>query len=68
VQVRLSGYQSDSHRQRSVRFFYCMLIAQAGVTIASLALAKARNNMLWVVAAIAGISALALSGYVYLVP
>ena len=68
VQVRESGYVSDRHRERSKQFFYSMLVAQAGVTIASLALAKARNNALWVFAAIAGIAALTFSGYVYFAP
>lgn len=68
VQVRHSGYQSDRLRERSKKFFYSMLVAQAGVTVASLALAKARHSILWALAAIAGVSALAFTGYVYFAP
>ena len=35
VQVHMSGIASDRHRQRSENFCYGMLIAQAGVTIAT---------------------------------
>ncbi len=65
IQVRFSGVESDRHRTRSRHFFYSMLTAQAGVTIASLALAKAQRSALWFFAAIAGLAALTFSGYVY---
>ena len=68
VQVRHSGYESDRHRERSTKFFYSMLIAQLGVTVASLALARQQRNWLWLVAALAGFTALTFSGYVYLTP
>lgn len=61
-----SGMESDRHRNRSQLFFYSMLIAQIGVTISSLALAQARRNGLWFVAALAGILALGFSAWVYL--
>lgn len=67
VQVLRAGFDSERHRARSKNFFYAMLCAQAGVTIASLALAKTRQSMFWLVAGLAGFAALALGGYVYLV-
>jgi hypothetical protein len=66
VLVRRSGVQSDRHRNRSKNFFYAMLAAQAGVTIASLALAKAHRSALWLLAGIAGIIALGFGAFVYL--
>jgi len=66
VQIRKSSVSSESHRKRSRHFFYCMLIAQAGVTIASFSLAVKHKSMLWGLAALAGIGAIAISGYVYL--
>jgi len=65
VQIRKSSVSSETHRQRSRHFFYGMLIAQAGVTIASFSLAVKHRNMLWGLATVAGIGAIALSGYVY---
>lgn len=65
VHVRRSGVESDRHRDRSRNFFYSMLVAQAGVTIASLALSKQRKSSLWMLAAVAGVSAIAFFSYVY---
>ncbi len=65
VRVRRSGIESDRHRSRSQMFFYSMLVAQAGVTIASLALARQQRKSLWLFAAGAGILALGFSSYVY---
>src|SRR5439155_18512221 len=42
VLVRRNGFESDRHRERSRNLFYAMLCAQAGVTVASLALARSR--------------------------
>ena len=66
VRVRRSGLSSERHRDRSLKFFYCMLMAQVGVTVSSLALAGTKRSLLWFVAALAGIAALGFSGYVYL--
>ncbi len=66
VQVRRSSVQSDRHRDRSIKFFYSMLVAQAGVTVASLALARAQRRSLWIFAALAGLTALSFSAYVFL--
>src|SRR5207248_1349765 len=66
VEVRLAGHESERHRLRSKNFFYAMLCAQAGVTIASLALAKSRQSAFWFFAGLAGLAAVAIGGYVYL--
>jgi hypothetical protein len=66
VQVRKSGIDSERHRTRSKHFFYGMLAAQAGVTIASFALAVRYKNLLWALASLAGIGAVAFAAYVYL--
>jgi hypothetical protein len=66
VQVRLNSLNSERHRTRSKLFFFGMLGAQAGVTIASLSLAVRQRNVLWGLAALAGIGAVLFCGYVYL--
>src|SRR6185436_9614162 len=66
VQVRRAGVDSERHRNRSKNFFYAMLCAQAGVTVASLALAKSRKSFFWAVAGAAGVLAVAMGAYVYL--
>ncbi len=66
VQVRKSSWNAERHRSRSQLFFIGMLIAQAGVTIATLSLAVRKRSVLWVLAAVAGLAAIAFSGYVYL--
>jgi len=67
IQVREAGFESERHRIRSKNFFYAMLCAQAGVTIASLALAKSRQSAFWFIAGLAGFIAVAFGAYVYLV-
>jgi len=66
VQVHLSSLTSDRHRTRSKLFFFGMLAAQAGVTVASLSLAVRQRNVLWALAGLAGIAAVTFSGWVYL--
>jgi hypothetical protein len=66
VQVRKSSQSAEQHRDRSKHFFYCMLAAQAGVTIATLSLAFKRRSVLWGLASLAGLSAVSVSVYVYL--
>jgi hypothetical protein len=65
IQVRIDGFDSDRHRQRSKQFFYGMLGAQAGVTIATFALAVRRRSVLWSLAACAGFAAITFAAYVY---
>jgi hypothetical protein len=66
VWVRSTGIESDRHRERSYKFFFSMLIAQLGVVVASLALAKTQQSSLWLFAACAGLAAIAFSTYVFL--
>jgi hypothetical protein len=66
VQVRREGFLSDRHRERSKEFFYGMLGAQAGVTIATFSLAVKRKSLLWGLAATAGLLAVSFAAYVYL--
>jgi hypothetical protein len=65
IQVRKDGFASDRHRLRSKQFFYGMLGAQAGVTIATFALAVRRRSLLWGLAASAGLAAITFATYVY---
>jgi hypothetical protein len=66
VQVRKSAFTSERHRARSKSFFYGMLAAQAGVTVASFALAVKHRNLLWSLATLAGLGAVLFGVYVYL--
>jgi hypothetical protein len=66
IQVEKSGLLSERHRYRSSLFFFGMLAAQAGVTIATITLALRRRSILWTLATLAGLTAVVLSGYVYL--
>ncbi|MGD0389239.1 MAG: DUF4337 family protein [Tepidisphaeraceae bacterium] len=66
VQVRRQSFISDRHRVRSREFFYGMLGAQAGVTIATFSLAVRRGSWLWGLAASAGLAAVTFAAYVYL--
>jgi hypothetical protein len=66
VQVRRQSFISDRHRMRSREFFYGMLGAQAGVTIATFSIAVRRGSWLWGLAASAGLAAVTFAAYVYL--
>jgi hypothetical protein len=66
VMVRLSSARSDKHLFRSKMYLYAMLVAQVGVTIASLALAVKRKSIFWLLAALTGAVAIAFGAYVYL--
>lgn len=66
VSVRRSSITAEQYRQRSKKLFYCMLFAQAGVTLSSLALARAQHSLFWLLAALAGCIALGFSTYAYL--
>jgi hypothetical protein len=66
LQVRKSNTSAARHHARSQRFFFGMLAAQAAVIIATFAIAARNRNLLWSLAATAGLLAVALSIYVYL--
>lgn len=66
LQVRKGNMSAERHHARSQRFFYGMLAAQAAVIIATFAMAARQRNLLWTLAATAGIAALILGLYVYL--
>ena len=66
LQVRKSNVSAERHHDRSQRFFYGMLAAQMGVIIATFAMAAKQRNLLWSLAAGAGVVAIAFAVYVYL--
>jgi hypothetical protein len=65
LQVRKANLSAARHHRRSQRFFYGMLAAQTGVIISTLAIAARKRNLLWTIAAIAGVAAIAFAAYVY---
>ena len=65
LQVRRSNMSAERHHARSQRFFFGMLAAQMAVIIATFAIAARQRNLLWSLAAAAGIAAILLSIYVY---
>jgi hypothetical protein len=66
LQVRKSNISAEHHHTRSQRFFFGMLGAQLGVIIATFAMAARQRNLLWALAAGAGLLAIAFAIYVYL--
>ena len=66
LQVRSSNLSADRHHRRSQRFFYGMLAAQTGVIMSTFAMAARKKNLLWSVAAAAGVAAVSFATYVYL--
>jgi hypothetical protein len=66
VKVQLSSARSDKHLFRSKMFLLAMLVAQAGVTIATLAMAVKRKSIFWLLATLTGIIAIGFGAYVYL--
>ncbi len=66
LQVGKANAQAERHHLRSQRFFFGMLAAQAAVIVATFALAARNRNLLWGVAAGAGLLAVAFAIYVYL--
>jgi hypothetical protein len=65
VLVRKEDVVSEGHRVRSYEVFSCMLVAQAGVTFATLSLAMRRRGILWSLGSVAGLSALMFTAYVF---
>ncbi len=66
LQVRKSNLSAERHHRRSQRFFFGMLGAQMGVIISTFAMAARKRNVLWALAAGAGVLAIAFAIYVYL--
>ena len=66
LQVRKSNISAERHHKRSQRFFFGMLAAQLGVIVSTLAMAARQRNLLWSIAAAAGLLAIAFAIYVYL--
>jgi hypothetical protein len=59
-----SNFESERHMNRKTFLFYAMLTAQAGVTIATLALALRKKSVVWGLAAMAGAAAVGFGGFV----
>jgi hypothetical protein len=66
LQVRKSNLSAVRHHDRSQQFFIGMLAAQLGVIVATFALAAKQRNLLWSLAAVVGLIAVAFAIYVYL--
>jgi hypothetical protein len=66
LQVRKCNISAERHHNRSQRFFFGMLGAQLGVIISTFAMAARQRNLLWSLAAAAGLLAIAFAIYVYL--
>ena len=66
LQVRKSNVSAERHHARSQQFFYGMLAAQMAVIIATFAIAARQRNLLWSIAAAAGLGAVIMAAYVYL--
>ena len=66
LQVRQSNTSAERHHSRSQFFFYGMLAAQLAVIISTLSMAVQKRNLLWAIAAAAGVFAFAFAVYVYL--
>jgi hypothetical protein len=65
LQVRQSNLSAERHHTRSGHFFLGMLGAQAAVIVSTLAMAARQRNLLWTLAAVAGIAAVVFAIYVY---
>lgn len=66
LQVRKSNISAERHHDRSQLFFFGMLGAQTGVIISTFAMAARKRNLLWSLAAGAGVIAIVFAIYVYL--
>jgi hypothetical protein len=66
LQVRKANISAERHHVRSQRFFYGMLGAQMAVIISALSIAARQRNLLWSLAAAAGLGAVSFAVYVYL--
>jgi hypothetical protein len=66
LQVRKANLSAERHHQRSGKFFFGMLAAQAAVIVSTFAIAAQRRSYLWFLAAAAGLAAVIFAIYVYL--
>jgi len=66
LQVRKNNISAEHHHGRSQKFFYGMLGAQLAVIISTFSIAARQRNLLWILAAAAGTTALLFAGWVYL--
>ena len=66
LQVRKANLSAERHHQRSGKFFFGMLAAQAAVIVSTFALAAQKRSFLWMLAAAAGLAAVVFAIYVYL--
>lgn len=66
LQVRKSNLSAERHHRRSQKFFFGMLGAQLAVIISTFAIAARQRNLLWSLAALAGILAIIFAVVVYL--
>jgi hypothetical protein len=66
LQVRQNNVSAERHHARSGWFFLGMLSAQAAVIVSTFAMAARQRNLLWTLAAIAGLAAVVFAIYVYL--
>jgi hypothetical protein len=66
LQVRKSNFSAERHHARSQKFFFGMLGAQLGVIVSTFAMAARNRNLLWSLAAAAGLLAIGFAVYVYL--
>lgn len=66
LQVRKNNLSAERHHARSQRFFFGMLGAQMAVIISTFAIAARKRNLLWSLAAAAGVAALLFASYVFL--
>jgi hypothetical protein len=66
LQVRKANLSAERHHRRSQEFFFGMLAAQAGIIVSTFAMAARQRNLLWTLAAAAGITAVIFAIYVYL--
>ena len=66
LQVRKANISAERHHQRSQKFFFGMLAAQAAIIVSTFAMAARQRNLLWTLAAVAGLAAVIFAIYVYL--
>jgi hypothetical protein len=68
IRTKVSTAESDKYRRKSDYLSYAMLVAQIGAVVSSLALARKRKSVLWLLASVVGIVAIAVGGYALIPP